>query len=378
MNNLASLGMRSYISQLLAKKRNYRHEVKVLTESYPYVVFYGCGAILSSIVATWNEHVGRKIDYCCDSDMSKWGKVFCGARCLSPNELIAIKDKCAVFVTIGDFKPVFNFLKDHGFPSVNQIYKYDLLASDVLTNHDQEDLISKLCKTYELLGDLQSQKVFNAIVLRVLGDGSNIDVMLDVSDKNQYFPPDLIQLSNNERLVDIGAFDGDTIRDFVSRTKGRFDKIYSFEVDALNFKLLQENVQKMSERNRIQISNLGIWDCECDITYSIGESQSTVGLGEGKGHVLPLDDALKDETTTFIKMDIEGAELHALRGAKRIIQRQKPKLAVCIYHDFRHLWEIPLFIKSLVPDYKIYLRHHTNLEYETVCYAIIDAVQTGA
>ena len=126
----------------------------------------------------------------------------------------------------------------------------------------------------------------------------------------------------------------------------------------------------MPEQDRIKIYNLGIWDSECDITYSIGDSQSTVGLGEGKGHVVPLDDALHDEKTTFIKMDIEGAEPQALRGARKIIQTQKPKLAICIYHDFRHLWEIPLYIKSLVPEYRIYFRHHTNLEYETVCYAI--------
>ena len=70
-------------------------------------------------------------------------------------------------------------------------------------------------------------------------------------------------------------------------------------------------------------------------------------------------------------MDIEGAELNALRGSKEIIKSQKPKLAISVYHDFKHLWEVPLYIKKLVPDYKIYFRHHTNLEYETVCYAIL-------
>jgi hypothetical protein len=127
----------------------------------------------------------------------------------------------------------------------------------------------------------------------------------------------------------------------------------------------------MPNHNRIKIFNMGIWDSECDITYSIGNSQSTIGTGEGKGHVVPLDNILKNEKVTFIKMDIEGAEPHALRGARNIIRTQKPKLAICTYHDFRHLWEIPLYIKELVPEYKIYLRHHTKLEYETVCYAKI-------
>lgn len=371
MSNLSAVEMRSRIGKLLAQKRNYRQEVKELTERYPYVVFYGCGAILNSIVESWNEHVGRKIDYCCDSDSGKWGKFFCGANCLSPKELLAIKDKCAVFVTIGDFKPVYNFLKESGFPSVNQLYKYDLVASEFLARYDHEDVMARLFETYELLGDHQSQKVFDAIVTRVLGDGNNIDIMLDIFEKNQYFPPDLIKLSDNERLVDIGAFNGDTIRDFIGRTQGKFERIFSFEVDAVNFKALYENVRQMPEQSRIKIFNLGIWDSDCDITYSIGESQSTVGSGKGKGHVVPLDDVLWDEKVTFIKMDIEGAEPHALRGARNTIQKQRPKLAICIYHDFKHLWEIPLYIKKLVPEYKVYLRHHTTLEYETVCYAVL-------
>jgi hypothetical protein len=70
-------------------------------------------------------------------------------------------------------------------------------------------------------------------------------------------------------------------------------------------------------------------------------------------------------------MDIEGSEPQALSGAEEIIKKQKPKLAISVYHKLEHLWEIPLYLKHIVPEYKIYLRHHSPLEYETVCYAII-------
>ena len=79
-----------------------------------------------------------------------------------------------------------------------------------------------------------------------------------------------------------------------------------------------------------------------------------------------------NEKITFIKMDIEGAELNALYGSKEIIKKYVPKLAVCVYHKTEHLWEIPFFIKSLNPNYKIYLRHHSLDEHETVCYAIME------
>jgi len=362
--------MRAHIAGLLSRKRNYRQEVRELTERYPYVVFYGCGAILNSIVESWNEHVGRKIDYCCDSDRGKWGESFCGVKCISPKELMEIKDKSSVFVTIGDFKYIYNFLTENGFVSVNLVYKYDLVSSVYLSDLKANESTDMICNVYGFLEDKTSQKVFCAIIDRFWGDGKDINIMADVCDNNQYFPLDIIKLSDHESFVDAGAFIGDTINDFVARTSEKFDYIFSFEVDAVNFKLLQENTKNMPCSDKIKVFNVGVLDSECDITYSVDTLQSAIGTGDGKGHVVSLDDALKDEKVTFIKMDIEGAELQALRGARNIIQVQKPKLAICIYHDFRHLWEIPLYIKSLAPAYKIYLRHHTNLEYETVCYAI--------
>lgn len=70
-------------------------------------------------------------------------------------------------------------------------------------------------------------------------------------------------------------------------------------------------------------------------------------------------------------MDIEGSELEALKGAVHTIQRDKPKLAICIYHKPEDMTEIPLYIKSLVPEYKLYVRHHSNCCTETVLYAVM-------
>jgi hypothetical protein len=70
-------------------------------------------------------------------------------------------------------------------------------------------------------------------------------------------------------------------------------------------------------------------------------------------------------------MDIEGSEINALRGAKNTIMKHRPKLAVCIYHKPTDLWEIPLYLKELVLDYKLHLRHHSGFLNETVCYAIV-------
>ena len=73
---------------------------------------------------------------------------------------------------------------------------------------------------------------------------------------------------------------------------------------------------------------------------------------------------------TFIKMDIEGAELEALRGAESIIRKQRPKLAICVYHKPEDIWTIPMYILSLQNDYRLFLRHYSFGDTETVLYAI--------
>ena len=360
----------SHIAGMLAKRRNYQQEIKRLAGEHPTVVFYGCGAILESIVETWHEYVDREIDFCCDSDPEKWGKSFAGISCISPERLLAMRDTCTVFVTIGEFKPVYDSLIDSGVASVNLVYKYDLVTAEFLAGHEDAEIAANLVAARRLLADDRSREVFDAILERVLGVQDDPGVMMRVCEPDQYFPADIVKLTDHEAFVDIGAYDGDTVVDLVARTRGRFDHITCFEVDETNYGALRKTVGALPCADRISVHNLGIWDSERDITYSIGKSQSTIGAGEGKGHVVPLDDVLGAEPVSFIKMDIEGAEPEALRGAAGVIRAHEPRLAVCVYHHIRHLWDIPLAIHELVPGYSIYLRHHTNLEYETVCYAV--------
>ncbi len=76
-------------------------------------------------------------------------------------------------------------------------------------------------------------------------------------------------------------------------------------------------------------------------------------------------------------MDIEGAEFDALKGAEKTIKKYKPKLAICVYHNPLDIVNIPLYIKELVPEYKIFLRHYSESSSETVCYAIPDTSLSG-
>jgi len=96
------------------------------------------------------------------------------------------------------------------------------------------------------------------------------------------------------------------------------------------------------------------------------------GDGEIKIRVNSLDCLLKDKLPpTYIKMDIEGAELEALKGATKIIKTFSPKLAVCVYHKFGDIWNIPDFILREFNNYKIYLRADLVLV-DIICFAVRD------
>ena len=129
-------------------------------------------------------------------------------------------------------------------------------------------------------------------------------------------------------------------------------------------------VDKMKLSN-VEIIPAGMWSCNTTLFFnSQGSMMSRIDEnGEDEVEVRALDEVV-DGKVTFIKMDIEGAELESLKGARKIIQEQKPKLAICVYHKKEDIFDIPEYILSLNSEYKLYLRHYTLDEWDTVLYAI--------
>ncbi|MDR2532918.1 MAG: FkbM family methyltransferase [Oscillospiraceae bacterium] len=190
----------------------------------------------------------------------------------------------------------------------------------------------------------------------------------ELSGKPTYFSLKELPHSKDEIFVDCGVYDGETIKDFISWS-GEYKKIFAFEPDP--------NCYQISKQNLKDINNLTL--IEAAVSDSIGEamfmSQGVASkLCDSEGvfsvNLTTLDSELAGETVTFIKMDIEGAELSALKGAETIIREQKPKLAICVYHKEEDIFEIPDFLWSVNPGYKFYLRQYTDTLVETVLFAI--------
>jgi FkbM family methyltransferase len=197
----------------------------------------------------------------------------------------------------------------------------------------------------------------------------------------QYFDEEIVQLTESEVFVDGGGLDGNTSLTFVAKTKNKFKKIYIFEPNNDSYDLASQ-LPKFLNDDRIQVFEKGLLDSFETISFNItGEAGGChidfKGESTCKIETVALDQFIDDEVT-FIKLDIEGSEERALFGAKNIIKKYNPKLAICVYHKFDDLWKLPILINKLNPKYKLYIRHYTNelnkwLEtplLETVCYAI--------
>lgn len=188
----------------------------------------------------------------------------------------------------------------------------------------------------------------------------------------QYFGTPYFQPTSNEIFVDAGSMDGETLLSFGKWCNWEYVRIYSIEPDPENYKKLQRTVLENNIKH-VTMCNEGLWSCNITLKFdNKGDPRSRID-NEGDLNVVvnTLDNIIGNDPVTFIKMDIEGAELEALKGSRETILRNKPRLAICIYHKPEDILEIPLYISHLLPEYKFYIRHHEWGCNETVLYATI-------
>lgn len=183
----------------------------------------------------------------------------------------------------------------------------------------------------------------------------------------QYF--DYFSCGEQEIYVDAGTYDGSTVMDFVSWTNGKYKKIFACEPFPQMCKLAEETF-KIGQVLNIVVSQCAVWDKDEELQFfedGAGSRVNSHGTMVVDGRT--IDRIVANERVTYIKMDIEGSELRALKGAENTIRKWKPKLAVCIYHKPYDIVELALYILSLVPEYKLGIRHYALNMCETVLYA---------
>lgn len=228
-----------------------------------------------------------------------------------------------------------------------------------------------------LLDDV-SRKIYRQIIeSRKNNDWS---VMRRLRSPDQYFAlPEFVNPSSDEIFIDAGSYCGDLLDIYINSRCGLFKKIYAFEPGQKQFAALQRRVIRLRnewalDEDQIVCVNGAISDYNGFCTYEVAENNLATSrmseLRDGNTPVYKLDDFLS-EGVDFIKADIEGREMELLRGVVRLIQKYRPKLAICLYHTPFDMFEIPIYIKEIMPEYKMEIRHHTYNASETVLYAYI-------
>jgi FkbM family methyltransferase len=226
--------------------------------------------------------------------------------------------------------------------------------------------LERIQGAHGLLSDETSRATFARILRFRLGHDLSYSTYLD--DEEQYFLPLALKALPQDHVtfVDCGAFDGDS---FLALSRHRSTgRGFLFEPDRTNYAALVE---------RVRASSLVATCIPCAVSdrlqdlYFSGSGEAVAAGEEGRPIVaVKLDEMLGAETIDFLKLDIEGGEAAAIEGARDLIARSRPIIAMSLYHKQRDLWELPLQVAGIVDGYDFFIRQHMYNSFESVLYAI--------
>lgn len=283
------------------------------------IVLYGAGRMGEFSLQYWKDDE-RFIGFC-SGTKEQWENGYLGYPVISPEELLSRKDLNVVISTTIYYDEIMEILQDGGYPKSQIFNMADFLYHEV---------------------------------------------------SEAYFSPEFITFENEEIFVDAGCLDLNTTLSFKAHC-ATLKRVYAFEPDPENYRhcLERKSEKKLEEA---AVFPFATWSCQTPLHFDAKSGGSSLVCDGGTAEVsaMPIDKIVDpDDRITFIKMDVEGAELESLKGAQETIRKYKPKLAVCLYHKPEDMVTIPLYIKELVAEYKLYLRHHTTGPYDTVLYAVM-------
>lgn len=319
-----------------------------------------------------------------DNQPAQWGKTIDGLPVLPPQEAAALYAQDTVFVVT-----IYN--NEHGFPDtrdrlaelgcvkIMSVIPVRWKYPEEFLPYYRDDLPHKVLlqseeirAAFALWSDMPSRHEFTAqIAWRLHGD---FEALGKPDPDGEYFPNGLIRPRSDELFVDVGAYDGDSIRRFLGKYGEAYSRIIALEPDSQNYRGLLQRISDMPARHaeRIEMHRSAASDRAGRLRFKDGDGLAAALSDQGSIEVetVRLDDLLEGRHPTYIKMDIEGAEIAAIEGCRRTISNERPVLAVCVYHAQDHLWNIPLAINKLCASYRFFLRPHMQECWDTVCYAV--------
>lgn len=318
-----------------------------------------------------------------DNDPRRWGQVVAGIPILSPSEAAALHGKHAVFfITIRNenhwFTQTVDQLEQLGCRLVSSADPFAWLFPEKLRPallydkphklYQQADRVLNAAELWE--DDVSRALYLNNVRLRAHGDRT---WFASPAPGESYFLPGIFETSPTDTFLDCGAFDGDTIRILLAH-QPEWAAIHAIEAAPVSFARMEEYVTTLERgmQERIHLYPCAVGAEQGTIRFeNSGTAASTIAASGGTEVTLStMDNLFASSSLSIVKMDIEGAEADALIGGREIIRRDNPILFICAYHKQGDIWDLPLLMRELCPDSKLYLRTHGGDAIQTVAYAV--------
>jgi FkbM family methyltransferase len=343
------------------------------------IVLYGAGP-LAHMTLVHLRRIGIEPAAVADSNQARWGTAFDGYPIISPGDAVGRYAHSARFVvTIYNGSAVRRQLREMGCESVVHFadlyfeHPGECLPYCGLANRNAVlDSWEEVVKASRVWHDQRSvEEYVSQLAWRLRLPESEMPP--HDAPAECYFPNGLYEFLSKEIVFDCGAFDGDSLRQYLARRPaGAKSRVLAFEPDADSFVRLKEFVNRLPEAIAagVRAEPWAVAETSGQVPFSaLGSVRSGVADSGGcKVAAVAIDDI--GVIPTLIKMDVEGFELSALKGAASVLRRHLPVLAISLYHHASDLWTIPNFLKSLAPDYRLFLRRYAEDCWELVLYAV--------
>lgn len=334
------------------------------------VVLYGMGDGADKVLSAFSRF-GIEVSGVMASDDFVRGQQFHGFTVKKQSDLEReLGDFCVALCFASQLPDVISHIKEVAAAHELRVPSVPAFGSVIFDREFSEKYSGDIKSARSLLSDELSVRVFDG-VLRFYHSGELHLLDGITTDKDEAFY-DILRLSDSESYLDLGAYDGDTIREFLHYSGGGYKRITALEPNAKNFSKLLRACSGMRDTQLLQ---LGAFDRDAVLFFNNKAGRNSAVAESGvETRVRAVDELLGGESVSYVKADVEGADFEALTGMAKTIAAFRPKLNCSVYHRFEDIFRLPLLLKDLCPDYKLYLRHHPYIPaWDTNVYCVTES-----